>query len=46
MLEPDPKQRVLIEDVVKHAWVQSIEVCTVGKPVKHVHVQVMPSERA
>ncbi|KZV95626.1 Pkinase-domain-containing protein, partial [Exidia glandulosa HHB12029] len=47
MLEPDPKQRALIEDVVKHPWVQSIEMCASGGPaVKHVHVQVLPNERA
>lgn len=38
MLEPDPKARSLIQDVVKHPWVESIEVChTVAKPL-HVHV--------
>ncbi|KAH7104687.1 Pkinase-domain-containing protein [Auriculariales sp. MPI-PUGE-AT-0066] len=44
MLEPDPKQRVLIEDVVKHAWVQSIEVCTTGKPVHHAHTLCPPRD--
>lgn len=38
MLDPDPKQRFSIEDVIAHPWVQSIEVChTVEKPA-HVHV--------
>ena len=38
MLEPDPAHRLSIEDVMAHAWVQSIEVChEVPKP-KHVHV--------
>lgn len=46
MLEPDPKQRALIDDVVKHPWVQSIEMCASGQPTKHAHVQVLPSDRA
>jgi protein-serine/threonine kinase len=38
MLEPDPKARILIQDVVKHGWVEGIEVChAVAKP-SHVHV--------
>lgn len=38
MLDPDPKLRNSIEDVMKHAWVQGIEVChSVEKPT-HVHV--------
>ncbi|KAI0271709.1 Pkinase-domain-containing protein [Gloeopeniophorella convolvens] len=38
MLEPDPKQRALIDECMAHAWVQGIEVChMVAKPA-HVHV--------
>ncbi len=38
MLEPNPKLRVPIEEIMKQPWVQGIEVChTVEKP-KHVHV--------
>lgn len=38
MLEPDPKRRATIEDVIKHPWVQSVEVChAVAKP-SHMHV--------
>jgi len=38
MLEPDPKGRSQIEEIMKHPWVQGIEVChLVPKPV-HVHV--------
>jgi hypothetical protein len=38
MLDPDPKLRILIEDIITHTWVQGIEVChTVEKPT-HVHV--------
>jgi serine/threonine protein kinase len=43
MLEPDPKARIQIQDVVKHAWVEGIEVChTVAKPAHvHVHARAM-----
>jgi hypothetical protein len=38
MLDPDPKLRSTIEEVIAHPWVQGIEVCyTVVKP-SHVHV--------
>jgi serine/threonine protein kinase len=37
MLEPDPKLRWPIEEVVKHPWMLGIEVChTVDKP-SHIH---------
>jgi len=39
MLEPDPKHRALIDDVVNHSWVQGIDVCVPGKPSCHHHVQ-------
>ncbi|PPQ69237.1 hypothetical protein CVT25_006954 [Psilocybe cyanescens] len=38
MLEPDPRHRSTIEDVIAHPWVQSIEVCYEGAEAKHVHV--------
>ncbi|KAF8168469.1 kinase-like domain-containing protein [Crassisporium funariophilum] len=38
MLEPDPRHRATIEDVIAHAWVQSIEVCLDVPEPKHVHV--------
>lgn len=38
MLEPDPKHRSSIEDVIAHAWIQSIEVCHEVSDPKHVHV--------
>lgn len=38
MLEPDPKQRYTIEDVVKHAWVESVEVCYTAPKPTHIHV--------
>lgn len=31
MLQPDPSKRVLIEEVLKDPWIQSIEVCVDGK---------------
>lgn len=38
MLEPNPKQRALIEELMAHPWIQGIEVChTVPNP-SHVHV--------
>lgn len=37
MLEPDPRQRYTIDDVIQHAWVQSIETCHDNPPAKHVH---------
>jgi protein-serine/threonine kinase len=38
MLEPDPKKRCLVEEVVGHAWVQGIEVCYLMEKPSHVHV--------
>jgi len=38
MLEPDPKNRSSIEDVMAHSWIQSIEVCHDVAEPKHVHV--------
>jgi protein-serine/threonine kinase len=41
MLEPDPRQRALIEDVLSYPWLQSVEVCwEVGENAKHSHVNV------
>ncbi|KAL6305599.1 Pkinase-domain-containing protein [Sparassis latifolia] len=38
MLEPDPKRRALIDELIAHPWVQGIEVChTMARPT-HVHV--------
>jgi len=38
MLEPDPKKRYMIEDVIKHPWVQAIEICHETPQPRHVHV--------
>jgi len=38
MLEPNPKLRIQIEDVMKDAWLVGVEVCTdPGKKPGHVH---------
>ena len=37
MLEPDPKKRVNIEEVMAHSWVEGIEVCHSMEEPKHVH---------
>ena len=37
MLEPDPRGRMSIEEVVEHAWVKSIEVCHDAPQARHVH---------
>jgi len=38
MLEPNPANRSSMEDVMGHAWIQSIEVCHEVSEPKHVHV--------
>ncbi|KAJ7356411.1 kinase-like domain-containing protein [Mycena albidolilacea] len=39
MLEPDPKARCGIEEVLGCAWMRSVEVCwEVGEGARHVHV--------
>lgn len=38
MLEPDPRQRSTIEEVVAHAWVKGIDVCYEAPSPQHVHV--------
>ncbi|TFK57708.1 Pkinase-domain-containing protein [Heliocybe sulcata] len=46
MLEPDPKLRSPIEDIIAHQWVQSIDVChTMTKPT-HVHVYAQQQAQA
>ncbi|KAI6116562.1 Pkinase-domain-containing protein [Pisolithus croceorrhizus] len=41
MLEPDPKKRTAIEDVMAHPWVKSIEVCHLMEEPKHVHAHAI-----
>ncbi|KAH9177110.1 Pkinase-domain-containing protein [Lactarius sanguifluus] len=38
MLEPDPKQRALIEECISHSWVHTIEVCHLVPKATHIHV--------
>jgi protein-serine/threonine kinase len=38
MLDPDPKLRSSIEEVLEHTWMQSIEVCYMIANPSHVHV--------
>jgi protein-serine/threonine kinase len=38
MLEPDPKKRWSVEDVVKHAWVEGLDVCYTSDQPRHIHV--------
>ncbi|KAH9939014.1 Pkinase-domain-containing protein [Epithele typhae] len=38
MLEPNPKSRILIDDILKDKWIQSIEVCHLVPKPTHVHV--------
>ncbi len=38
MLEPDPKQRALIDECISHSWVQTIEVCHMVPKPSHKHV--------
>ncbi|KZT52168.1 Pkinase-domain-containing protein [Calocera cornea HHB12733] len=47
MLEPDPKIRILVDDIVKDPWFQSIEVCTEpwkdgSKGHKHILPGIIP----
>lgn len=38
MLEPDPKARSTIEELMKHPWMQGIEVCHLVPSPNHFHV--------
>ena len=44
MLEPDPRHRSTIEEVVAHAFVKGIEVCTEVAAPKHVHASAKAME--
>jgi serine/threonine protein kinase len=37
MLEPNPKQRALIDECVSHSWVETIEVCHMVPKPSHKH---------
>lgn len=38
MLEPNPRERWPIEEVIKHSWIESIEVCHDVAEPRHIHV--------
>ncbi|KAF7331921.1 Pkinase-domain-containing protein [Mycena kentingensis (nom. inval.)] len=47
MLEPDPKARATIEDVLGSAWISGVEVCwEAGDNATHVHVNARAMARA
>ncbi|KZT08979.1 Pkinase-domain-containing protein [Laetiporus sulphureus 93-53] len=46
MLEPNPKQRALIDEIINHSWVQSIEVCYLMAKPTHVHVNATAMAQA
>ncbi|CAE6477328.1 unnamed protein product [Rhizoctonia solani] len=37
MLDPNPKLRIQIEEIMKDAWLATVEVCTDSKKPGHVH---------
>ncbi|KAG9223563.1 hypothetical protein CCMSSC00406_0009075 [Pleurotus cornucopiae] len=46
MLEPDPKRRAPIEEVLKNEWIQGIEVCHEVQKPSHVHVHAQALAQA
>lgn len=47
MLEPKPELRVTIDDVLRHPWIQQIEVCTdPGVVPKHIHPNAVATAAA
>lgn len=46
MLEPDPKKRTFIEDVMAHPWVVGIEVCHLMEEPRHVHSHAVAQAQA
>ncbi|OCH88989.1 Pkinase-domain-containing protein [Obba rivulosa] len=46
MLEPNPKQRALIDELIAHPWVKSIEVCHSAQHPSHVHVNALAMAQA
>jgi serine/threonine protein kinase len=43
ILEPDPKLRVNVQEIMDNAWVQSIEACTEVKKPSHRHANIQQS---
>ena len=46
MLEPNPKMRSSIEEVIQHPWVQGIEVCYLVEKPTHMHVYAQAMAQA
>ncbi|KAL4068965.1 Pkinase-domain-containing protein [Scleroderma citrinum] len=46
MLEPDPKKRTFVEEVMAHPWVVGIEVCHLMEEPRHVHSHAMAQAQA
>ncbi|TFK85694.1 Pkinase-domain-containing protein [Polyporus arcularius HHB13444] len=46
MLEPNPKMRSLIDDIIKQPWVQGIEVCHLVQKPSHQHVNAVAMSQA
>ena len=46
MLEPNPKLRALIDELVAQPWVESIEVCHSSPKPSHVHVNAQAMAQA
>lgn len=46
MLEPNPKSRALIDELIAHPWVQGIEVCHTVQNPSHVHVNALAMAQA
>ncbi len=40
MLEPDPKKRWTVKDVMSNGWMEGVEVCTIVEKPTHVHAHV------
>ena len=38
MLDPDPKSRWTIDEIIAYPWVQNIEVCHAVEKPSHIHV--------
>ena len=46
MLEPNPKLRSLIDDIIKQPWIQGIEVCHLVEKPTHQHVNAVAMSQA
>jgi serine/threonine protein kinase len=46
MLEPDPRQRLTIEDIMRNSWLESVEVCYLAPKATHIHVNAQAMAQA